>query len=94
MIRRICVVCGREFDSTNGRTRCSDKCDKEWKRVYNANYYLKNSTMWQWYAKNKKLTQLGTSNLVSTPKLYRNGEINFVAEGNIIKKELHRLGLR
>ena len=91
---RNCVVCGEEFDYTNGRATCSDVCKKERKRIYNAAYYLKNSAKWRWYAKNQKHAQLGASDLVATPKLYKNGKINFKAEGNILKKELYRRGLR
>lgn len=102
MVIKICVICGEEFECKGNDITCDTECSAERKRIYdrrykhdyNHKYYLANSERWKWYKKNTSRLPAGTTDVVE--KLHRDskGKPDFVAEFNIIRHELIRLGLR
>ena len=102
MVKKVCVICGKVFDAVGSSVTCGEKCSKKRKKLYdskyriyyNQDYYFNNTEKWKWYRKNAPFLPLGTTDLVE--KAYKNnkGEIDFIAEANLIRHELKRLGLR
>lgn len=91
-------MCGKAFDGHHRAITCCAKCTdintKRKKAVYNPEYYRKNWTKWQEYAKKAKKEKVGTGNLPAKMHKTEEGDPDFKAEAKLIKRELVRLNLR